>query len=221
MKILVVEDDALIASGLQLALSRLHHRVEWCAEGRQAQRLLATEDFDLVILDLGLPGKDGFEILSHLRQSGSSVSVLILSARDGIKDRVKGLDLGADDYLTKPFELDELLARVRVLERRRMSSANHLLEHGRLSLDLNAMSVSWQGQAVDLPRREWMLLRLLVENPQRVYTRSQIEDALYGWGESTESNAIDVHVHHLRKKIAPDIIKTIRGIGYRLGTVTP
>lgn len=221
MKILVIEDDVLIASGLQLALSRLHHRVEWCAEGRQAQRLLATEDFDLVILDLGLPGKDGFEILSHLRQSGSSVSVLILSARDGIKDRVKGLDLGADDYLTKPFELDELLARVRVLERRRMSSANHLLEHGRLSLDLNAMSVSWQGQAVDLPRREWMLLRLLVENPQRVYTRSQIEDALYGWGESTESNAIDVHVHHLRKKIAPDIIKTIRGIGYRLGTITP
>jgi two-component system response regulator QseB len=147
--------------------------------------------------------------------------VLILSARDGIKDRVKGLDLGADDYLTKPFELDELLARVRVLERRRMSSANHLLEHGSLSLDLNAMSVAWQGQAVDLPRREWMLLRLLVENPQRVYTRSQIEDALYGWGESTGSNAIDVHVHHLRKKIAPDIIKTIRGIGYRLGTVTP
>ena len=221
MKILVVEDDALIASGLQLALGRLHHRVEWCADGGQAQRLLDTEAFDLIILDLGLPGKDGFDILGHLRQGGSPVSVLILSARDGIKDRVKGLDLGADDYLTKPFELDELLARVRVLERRRMSSANHLLEHGRLSLDLNAMSVAWQGQAVDLPRREWMLLRLLVENPQRVYTRSQIEDALYGWGESTESNAIDVHVHHLRKKIAPDIIKTIRGIGYRLGTVTP
>jgi two-component system response regulator QseB len=221
LKILVVEDDVLIASGLQLALGRLHHRVEWCADGGQAQRLLDTEAFDLIILDLGLPGKDGFDILGHLRQGGSPVSVLILSARDGIKDRVKGLDLGADDYLTKPFELDELLARVRVLERRRMSSANHLLEHGRLSLDLNAMSVAWQGQAVDLPRREWMLLRLLVENPQRVYTRSQIEDALYGWGESTESNAIDVHVHHLRKKIAPDIIKTIRGIGYRLGTVTP
>jgi two-component system response regulator QseB len=221
LKILVVEDDVLIASGLQLALGRLHHRVEWCADGGQAQRLLDTEAFDLIILDLGLPGKDGFDILGHLRQGGSPVSVLILSARDGIKDRVKGLDLGADDYLTKPFELDELLARVRVLERRRMSSANHLLEHGRLSLDLNAMSVAWQGQAVDLPRREWMLLRLLVENPQRVYTRSQIEDALYGWGESTGSNAIDVHVHHLRKKIAPDIIKTIRGIGYRLGTVTP
>ena len=143
MKILVVEDDVLIASGLQLALGRLHHRVEWCADGGQAQRLLDTEAFDLIILDLGLPGKDGFDILGHLRQGGSPVSVLILSARDGIKDRVKGLDLGADDYLTKPFELDELLARVRVLERRRMSSANHLLEHGRLSLDLNAMSVAW------------------------------------------------------------------------------
>lgn len=219
MKILVVEDDVLIASGLQLALGRLHHRVELIADGLQAQRLLDTEDFDLVILDLGLPGKDGFEVLNHLRQAGSPVSVLILSARDGVKDRVKGLDLGADDYLTKPFELDELLARVRVLERRRVSSANPVLNNGRLALDLNAMSASWDGQLVDLHRREWMLLRLLVENPQRVYTRSQIEDALYGWGEGTESNAIDVHVHHLRKKIMPDIIKTIRGIGYRLGEV--
>lgn len=219
MKILLVEDDELIASGLQLALGRLRHRVEWSADGQQAQRLLDTEDFDLVILDLGLPGKDGFDILSHLRLAGSAVSVLILSARDGIKDRVKGLDLGADDYLTKPFDLDELLARVRVLERRRMSSANHVLENGRLALDLNAMTVTWDNQPVELPRREWMLLRLFVENPQRVYTRSQIEDALYGWSEGTESNAIDVHVHHLRKKITPDLIKTIRGIGYRLGEV--
>ncbi len=219
MKILLVEDDELIASGLQLALGRLRHRVEWSADGQQAQRLLDTEDFDLVILDLGLPGKDGFDILGHLRLAGSAVSVLILSARDGIKDRVKGLDLGADDYLTKPFDLDELLARVRVLERRRMSSANHVLENGRLALDLNAMTVTWDNQPVELPRREWMLLRLFVENPQRVYTRSQIEDALYGWSEGTESNAIDVHVHHLRKKITPDLIKTIRGIGYRLGEV--
>jgi two-component system response regulator QseB len=219
LKILLVEDDELIASGLQLALGRLRHRVEWSADGQQAQRLLDTEDFDLVILDLGLPGKDGFDILGHLRQAGSAVSVLILSARDGIKDRVKGLDLGADDYLTKPFDLDELLARVRVLERRRMSSANHVLENGKLVLDLNAMTVTWDNQPVELPRREWMLLRLFVENPQRVYTRSQIEDALYGWSEGTESNAIDVHVHHLRKKITPDLIKTIRGIGYRLGEV--
>ena len=219
MKILLVEDDELIASGLQLALGRLRHRVEWSADGQQAQRFLDTEDFDLVILDLGLPGKDGFDILGHLRLAGSAVSVLILSARDGIKDRVKGLDLGADDYLTKPFDLDELLARVRVLERRRMSSANHVLENGRLALDLNAMTVTWDNQPVELPRREWMLLRLFVENPQRVYTRSQIEDALYGWSEGTESNAIDVHVHHLRKKITPDLIKTIRGIGYRLGEV--
>ncbi len=219
MKILLVEDDELIASGLQIALGRLRHRVEWSADGQQAQHLFDTEDFDLVILDLGLPGKDGFDILSHLRQSGSAVSVLILSARDGIKDRVKGLDLGADDYLTKPFDLDELLARVRVLERRRMSSANHVLENGRLTLDLNSMTVTWDNQPVELPRREWMLLRLFVENPQRVYTRSQIEDALYGWSEETESNAIDVHVHHLRKKFTPDLIKTIRGIGYRLGEV--
>ena len=220
MRILLVEDDESIASGLMLALGRAHHRVEWIANGQQAGALLDTESFDLVILDLGLPGKDGFEVLKQLRGAGSLSNVLILSARDATRDRVQGLDLGADDYLVKPFELDELLARVRALERRRASSANNLLSSGELVIDLNAMTATWHGQLLDLPKKEWMLLKLLMENPQRVYTRPQIEEALYERNEGTESNAIDVHVHHLRRKIATDIIRTVRGIGYRLGSTS-
>lgn len=219
MKILIVEDDEMIASGLELALHRARHRVEWVADGLKAQDLLRRESFDLVILDLGLPGRDGFEILAHLRKSGSASSVLILSARDGVQDRVRGLDLGADDYLTKPFELEELLARIRAIERRRASSAENRLRRDRLALDLLAMTAYWDDQLIELPRREWALLKLLAEHPQRVYSREQIEEALYGRGESAESNAIDVHVHHLRRKISPDIIVTVRGIGYRLGEV--
>lgn len=210
----------MIASGLRVALGRAHHHVDWCADGRQAQDTLRDHAFDLVILDLGLPGKDGFEVLQHLRQSGSAVGVLILSARDALGDRVRGLDLGADDYLTKPFELDELLARVRALERRRASVASSLLGNGRLVLDLNARTTTWDGRDVELSRREWMLLQLLLASPQRVFTREQIEAALYGWGEGTESNAIDVHVHHLRRKLSPDIVRTVRGTGYRFGSAT-
>lgn len=207
----------MIASGLELALKRAHYRVECLSNGLSAQSALASEHFDLVILDLGLPGRDGYQVLESLRASGSLVSVLILSARDALKDRIRGLDLGADDYLTKPFELDELLARVRVLERRRAQQASNRLTIGTLQLDLDAPEVSWDGRSVELPRREWMLLKLLMQNPQRVYSRQHIQDVLYGWGEGCESNAIDVHVHHLRKKIAPEVVLTVRGLGYRLG----
>ena len=217
MNILLVEDDALIASGLQTALSRALHQVTWVADGLQARERLRAETFDLVILDLGLPGLDGLEVLEGLRASGAAVSVLILSARDGAHDRIQGLDLGADDYLTKPFELDELLARVRALARRRANRATNKLSQGGLVLDINAMTVHWNGALVETPRREWALLRLLMEHPERVYSRGQIEDALYGWGESAESNAIDVHVHHLRRKLFPAVIQTVRGVGYRLG----
>lgn len=217
MNILLVEDDALIASGLQTALSRALHQVTWVADGLQARERLRAETFDLVILDLGLPGLDGLEVLEGLRASGVAVSVLILSARDGAHDRIQGLDLGADDYLTKPFELDELLARVRALARRRANRATNKLSQGGLVLDINAMTVHWNGALVETPRREWALLRLLMEHPERVYSRGQIEDALYGWGESAESNAIDVHVHHLRRKLFPAVIQTVRGVGYRLG----
>lgn len=218
LRILIVEDDRSLASGLQVALKRAHHSVEWIADGIQAQSALQNQNFDLVILDLGLPGRDGFKVLSSLRQSGAQVRVLILSARDAIQDRVRGLDLGADDYLTKPFELEELLARVRVLERRRASSADNTLALGRLTLDLAAMTVRWDGVELDIPKKEWMLLKLLAEQPQRVLSRSQIEEALYGWGEGAESNTVDVHVHHLRRKLAPSIIQTVRGVGYRFGS---
>lgn len=217
MRVLVVEDDELIASGLKTALERAHHTVEHAGDGQLGFSLAREGGFDLMILDLGLPKKDGLELLKALRDSGSQLAVLILSARDGTADRVKGLDLGADDYLVKPFELSELLARVRVLERRRASVASNTVQRGDLILDLNAMTLSWKGQSIDLPRREWMLLRLLIENPTRVYSRAQIEEALYGWGEGADSNAIDVHVHHLRRRIDPDVVQTVRGVGYRLG----
>jgi two-component system response regulator QseB len=217
LKILVVEDDDLIATGLHLALSRLGHAVDRSSNGMDAQQLLSDQTYHLAILDLGLPGKEGLDVLRDVRKVNSAISVLILSARDDIKSRVKGLDLGADDYLIKPFELDELLARVRVIERRHKTGESAVLELGRLALNLDSVVATWDGQPIELPKSEWTLLRMLAEHPTRVYTRSQIQDVLYGWSEAGESNAVDVHVHHLRKKISPDLIKTVRGIGYRLG----
>jgi two-component system response regulator QseB len=218
LNILIVEDDSLIASGLKTALERAHHQATWVGDGLEAQQFLASNRFDLVILDLGLPGRDGFEVLRRLRLSGMLTNVLILSARDALNDRVHGLDLGADDYLVKPFEHDELLARVRVLERRRASRASNEFVQGRLTLDLNAMTAKWDGVPTEISRREWALLRLLLDHPDRVYSRAQIEEALYGWGEGADSNAIDVHVHHLRRKFCVDIVRTVRGVGYRFGS---
>jgi len=217
LRILLVEDDALLASGLLLALQRAHYIVEHVQDGPAAVRALADNAFDLVILDLGLPKLDGTGVLKAVRGGGSTVPVLILSARDATRDRILGLDLGADDYLTKPFELDELLARIRVLERRRSGLPVNQLQLGGLVLDLANSSVLWHGGPVELQRREFMLLKRLIENPQQVFSRTQLEEALYGLGEGVESNAIDVHVHHSRKKISPSIIRTIRGVGYRIG----
>ena len=217
MRVLLVEDDVSIATGLCAALKRAKYTVDWVADGRDAILRLADNAFELMILDLGLPGKDGFQVLKHARDKGMDLSVLILSARDASADRVQGLDLGADDYLAKPFDLDELFARIRALQRRRTGILHNQLSQGELVLDTAAMTVLWRGNLVELPRKEWMLLRLFLENPRRVHTREQIEQELYGLGETAESNAIDVHVHHLRKKIAPEAIQTVRGVGYRLG----
>lgn len=219
MRILLVEDDPLLVSGLKLALEKMHHTVEHVADGRSAVHALADNAFDLAILDMGLPKMDGADVLRNVRGAGNMLPVLILSARDGIEDRILGLDLGADDYLVKPFELAELLARVRVIERRRSGATGNRLQAGRLTLDLASFSVLWDDHPVELVRREFMLLKHLAENPQRVFNRTQLEESLYGWGEGVESNTIDVHVHHIRKKIAPQVIKTIRGVGYRLGQV--
>lgn len=219
MRILLVEDDELLASGLLTALQRVHYSVEHVRDGHSAVRALTDNSFELVILDLGLPKLDGTEVLKAVRAQGNTVPVLILSARDSTKDRILGLDLGADDYLVKPFDLDELLARIRVLERRRGGLPVNQLQLGELVLDLASYSVSWKGQPVELQRLEFMLLKRLIENPQQVFNRAQLEESLYGWGGGVESNTIDVHVHHLRKKISPEVIKTIRGVGYRLGEV--
>ncbi|MGV3741631.1 MAG: response regulator transcription factor [Burkholderiaceae bacterium] len=219
MRILLVEDDALLASGLLTALQRAHHKVEHVDNGEAAVSALSDNRFDLVILDLGLPKLDGTEVLRLARASGNDTPVIILSARDATRDRIIGLDLGADDYLVKPFDLDELLARIRVMERRRSGAPVNQLTLGSLVLDLASFTVTWKGEPIELQRHEFMLLKRLIESPQQIVSRAQLEESLYGWGEGVESNAIDVHVHHLRKKIAPSIIKTIRGVGYRIGQV--
>ncbi|MEY3950606.1 MAG: hypothetical protein RJB21_364 [Pseudomonadota bacterium] len=217
MRILLVEDDESLASGLASALARANHLVEHVNDGQKAIDAFNVGGFDMAILDLGLPKIDGTEVLKTIRQKNNHIPVLILSARDATQDRILGLDLGADDYLTKPFELDELMARIRVLERRQSGKSQNLLEMGHLSLDLASFTVKWKGELLDLQRREFTLIKKLVENPQQVFSRSQLEESLYGWGDGVESNTIDVHVHNLRKKTSPDIIKTIRGIGYRIG----
>jgi two-component system, OmpR family, response regulator QseB len=219
LRILLVEDDALLASGLLTALQRAHHRVEHVDNGEEAVSALTGNPFDLVILDLGLPKLDGTEVLKLARAHGNDTPVIILSARDTTRDRIIGLDLGADDYLVKPFDLEELLARIRVMERRRSGTPVNQLTLGDLVLDLASFTVTWKYEPIELQRHEFMLLKRLIENPQQILSRAQLEESLYGWGEGVESNAIDVHVHHLRKKIAPSIIKTIRGVGYRIGQV--
>lgn len=219
LRILLVEDDELLASGLLIALQRAHYIVEHVRDGHNAVRALTDNSFDLVILDLGLPGLDGTDVLKTVRAQGNTIPVLILSARDATKARILGLDLGADDYLVKPFDLDELFARIRALERRRGGQSVNQLQMGALVLDLTSFSVSWKGQPVELQRLEFMLLKRLIENPQQVLNRAQLEESLYGWGDGVESNTIDVHVHHLRKKISPAVIKTVRGVGYRIGQV--
>lgn len=220
MRILLVEDDPLLSSGLLVALRRANYTVEHVADGRAAVAALADNPFDMMVLDLGLPQMDGTEVLRIARSSGNPLPVLILSARDATRDRIAGLDLGADDYMVKPFELEELLARLRVLARRRGGRQINHLVLGPLCLQPDNLSVTWEGEPVALQRLEFTLLLHLAENSQRVYNRSQLEEALYGWGAGVESNAIDVHVHHLRKKLAPAVIKTVRGVGYRIGELT-
>ena len=214
MRILLVEDDPLLASGLQVALKQANYLVEHVSDGQMALSALKSHGFDLVILDLGLPKVDGIEVLRTVRARPDHTPVLILSARDSAAHRVQGLDLGADDYLIKPFDLDELKARLRVLERRRTGTSTNLLQLGELAIDLSAMRVTWEGRAVELQPYEFKLLRKLAESPSQIFSREQLEEALYGWGEGVESNAINVYVHNLRKKIAPHIIRTVRGIGF-------
>jgi two-component system response regulator QseB len=214
VRILLVEDDELLGAGIEDTLSRAGYAVEWVRNGALALSALAQGGLDAVILDLGLPLMDGLEVLRRARSAGSTTPVLVLSARDAASQRVEGLDAGADDYLTKPFDVEELLARVRVLQRRLRGAAVNILEHGSLRLDPGAFSVVHDGRPVPLQRREFMLLQKLLASPGQVLTRAQLEESLYGWEGNVESNALDVHVHNLRKKLYPEVIRTVRGIGY-------
>jgi len=214
MQILLVEDDILLADGLRTALKREGFSVNHVATGKQALTTLATDKPEILILDLGLPDMDGLAVLKRLRAGDHAPQVLILTARDATEDKVSGLDLGADDYLVKPFEMPELLARLRALERRTGGVKTSSISNDGVVLDTLAHSVSVDGEALELPRREYMLLKALMENPGRVLSRETLEEKLYGWGEELASNSIEVHIHHLRKKIRADFIKTVRGVGY-------
>jgi DNA-binding response OmpR family regulator len=214
MQILLVEDDVLLADGLQTALRREGFTVNVVATGAAALTTFSTDKPELVILDLGLPDMDGLEVIEKLRADDKQLPVLILTARDTIEDKVSGLDLGADDYLVKPFKMPELLARLRVLERRTTTALTSLIEVGPVVLDTLAQKASVDGVELVLPRREYMLLKALMENPGRILSRDALEKKLYGWGEEVASNSIEVHIHHLRKKIRTDLIKTVRGVGY-------
>jgi len=214
MRILLVEDDELLGAGVRDALERARYGLEWVRDGRQALAALRAGAFDLVLLDLGLPGMDGLEVLGSLRAGGGATPVLVLTARDTAPQRVAGLDAGADDYLVKPFDVDELLARVRALQRRGRGAAVNVIEHGPLKLDPAALSVTCDGRSVPLQRREFMLLLKLLESPGQVLSRAQLEESVYGWEGGVESNSLDVHIHRLRRKLYADVIRTVRGVGY-------
>ncbi len=216
MRILLVEDDPQLGDGLTIGLRQSGFAVDWLKDGHSADIALQSECFDLLVLDLGLPRLSGMEVLSRARNRGQHLPILILTARDETGDKVSGLDAGADDYLVKPIDLDELTARIRALTRRSAGRAAPLLIHGEISLDPAAHSVSLGGRPVELSSREFSLLQMLLENTGRVLTRSQLEQSLYGWRDEPESNALEVHIHHLRKKLGSDLIRTLRGVGYTI-----
>lgn len=216
MRLLLVEDDSLLGDGIRAGLRLGGYTVDWVKDGRAAQLALEADEYSLVVLDLGLPRLSGLELLRWLRQAGRTLPVLILTARDTVADRVNGLDSGADDYLVKPFELEELSARIRALLRRSGGRASPLLEHGEITLDPAAHRATRLGAEVELSPREFAILQQLMENTGRVLSRERLEQSLYGWNEEVESNTIEVHIHHLRKKLGSELIRTVRGVGYMI-----
>jgi two-component system OmpR family response regulator/two-component system response regulator QseB len=216
MRVLLIEDDPLLGDALQAGLRSKGFAVEWLRDGEAGAAALAADRFDAVVLDLGLPRLDGRRLLERRRGEGDRTPVLVLTARDALEDRVGGLDAGADDYVVKPVAIAELAARLRALVRRASGVARGLLEAGPLAVDPATRAVTWQGEPVELAPREFDVLLALALKAGRVVTRQQIESALYEWDRSVESNAIEVHVHHLRRKLSPDLIRTVRGVGYMM-----
>lgn len=214
MRLLLVEDDPMLGKATQVALRQAGYTVDWVQNGEDADEALAHETHDLVVLDINLPKKSGLDVLAGLRSGGSMLPVIALTARDTKEQRVEGLDSGADDYLVKPYEVDELVARIRALLRRARGQTSSLMIHGDITLDRSGKTVSVKGKPVALSAREFAILFILLQNAGRVMSRQQIEDKLYGWEMEVESNAIEVHISHLRKKLGDKLIKTIRGLGY-------
>lgn len=216
MKILLAEDDALLGDGVRAGLVQAGFSVDWVQDGALALSAMAVNQYDLLILDLGLPEIDGMKVLRTLRNRQDNTPVLVLTARDTLQERVAGLDSGADDYMLKPFDLEELCARVRALARRQTGRSMPLLEHGDICLDPAGHNVTQAGAQVELSQKEFSLLQKLLENTGRIMSRSTLEEALYSWGEEVESNVIEVHIHHIRKKLGSGLVRTIRGVGYTI-----
>jgi two-component system OmpR family response regulator/two-component system response regulator QseB len=217
MRLLLVEDDRMIGENLRSALRQCGFAVDWVRDGRAADDTLSTERFDLVLLDLGLPQRDGMDVLRAMRARGDRTPVIVLTARDALASRVLGLDAGADDYVVKPFELDELLARMRAVVRRQTGRAEPVIEVGGVTLDPATREVTHDGVPLALSAREYAVLEALMMRPGAILSRAQLEDRLYGWGEELESNAISVYVHQLRRKLGDGFIHTVRGVGYYVG----
>lgn len=216
MKLLLAEDDPMIGASMQQGLRLAGFAVDWVRDGQAAELALETGSYGLLILDLGLPRQDGLSLLRKLRQAGNPIPVLIVTARDAVADRVAGLDLGADDYLVKPFDLQELTARVRAQIRRHQGRAHPEMRLGALSLNPLSREVRLDGQTVHLSQKEFALLEALLEQPGSVMSKSQLEERIYGWGEEIASNAIEVHLHHLRRKLGASWIRNVRGVGYKI-----
>jgi two-component system response regulator QseB len=214
MRLLLVEDDAMIGESVRTGLQQDGFAVDWVQDGRAAELALEANPYDTLLLDLGLPRKAGLDVLAALRRRGDTIPVLILTARDAIADRVKGLDAGADDYLVKPFDLEELAARVRALLRRKSGRADPVVQVGELIINPATHEVSLAGRSISLSAREFALIHALAARPGVVYSRAQLEEKLYGWGHEVESNTVEVYVHSLRRKLGADFIQNVRGVGY-------
>jgi DNA-binding response OmpR family regulator len=216
MRLLLVEDDPMVGESIRDGLGQEGYTVDWVRDGKSAETALGAEPYAAVLLDLGLPRMDGLDMLRAARARHNDVPILVITARDAVADRIKGLDAGADDYLVKPFDLDELAARVRALVRRAEGRAEPVVRHGPIALDPATRAVTLRGRPVELSGREFALLQALLARPGAVLSRAQLEERLYGWDEEVDSNAVEVHIHNLRRKLGADTIRNVRGVGYSI-----